>query len=317
MSAAPSADTGRISDLTVVFGLIITTPVVLLFPGFPQPIEWAFGIPFLLVVPGYALAAALFAGDPRGFRSGSADGELPGWAAKVAIALVTSALLVAVVGVTLAAVGSLQLTPTVLILAGISLGFAILARFRRRRFRSTTPYPTESSSGSPQKSVMFGKSGLQKVSLAVAIVVLLGALTFAGTTASGQSPYSEATLLGSEAQDLLEETETTFVAGEENTLGLALANHEGTPVEYEFVGKVQRVGPDGTVLEEERVDTASRQLAHNESVVVERTIVPSVTGENLRLQYLVYKGGAPADPTRENADLSLRVWIDVVDGESS
>lgn len=317
MSGARSKGRGRISDLTVLFALIVTTPAVLLLPGFPRSIEWAFGIPFLLVVPGYAITAALFASDPRGLRAGSGDGESPGWAAKVAIALVSSALVVAVVGAVLGAVGSLRLTPAVLAIAGISLAFAVIARFRRHRYRSTTRLARESPSGGRQESTNPGISGLQTVSLTIAILVLLAALTFAGTTTTVQSSYSEATLLASPDHDeLLEETETAFVAGEENSLGVALANHEGTTVEYELVGKLQRVDANGTVIAEERVDSGSVRLGHNESVVVERSIQPTLTGENLRLHYLVYKGGAPANPTAENADLSLRVWIDVAGGSA-
>lgn len=317
MSADPSTGTGRISDLTVLFGLIVSTPIVLLLPGIPRAIEWAFGIPFLLIVPGYALAAALFAGDHRGFKSGSGDGETPGWAAKVAIALVSSALVVAVVGSVLGAVGFLRLAPAILAIAGFSVVFAVIARVRRRRLRSTTRLARDSSTGRAQESATSALSGLQVVSLALAIIVLLAALTFAGTTTTVQSPYSEATLLASGDDDeLLGDTETTFVAGEETTLGVSLANHEGTPVEYELVGILQRVDADGNVLEEERVDSGRVRLAHNESVVLERSIEPTLTGEDLRLQYLVYKGEAPSDPTAENADLSLRVWIDVTGGSS-
>jgi len=40
---------------------------------------------------------------------------------------------------------------------------------------------------------------------------------------------------------------------------------------------------------------------------------PTRTGEELRVQYLLYAGEAPETPTRENSYRDLHLWIDVVE----
>jgi len=42
-----------------------------------------------------------------------------------------------------------------------------------------------------------------------------------------------------------------------------------------------------------------------------------MTGENLRVQYLLYRGDPPAEPTQENAYRSLHLWVDVFEDDAA
>lgn len=305
-------------DLWVVVLLTLGAGLALLVPGVPRAIEWAVGIPFLLVLPGYALLAAVFGGSVSG-PTAARQPDPPGWGAKAAMSLVTSAIVLGVLGVTLSTVGMLGLAPAVLTIGTVTLGGVVVARIRRRGVTVDTRPAPSSGESTIQVSSRSGTSGVQRVTLVIAILALVGAVAFAVTTPAQQSSFTEATLYAGPSAGELPDTEetTTLRADEENTVWVDLANHEGAPVDYEIVGQLQRVGSNGTVVEEEQVDRGQVRVEANETVRLERTIDPSMTGETLRLQYLIYKGAAPEDPGTDSADLSVHVWVEGVEGGST
>jgi uncharacterized membrane protein len=65
------------------------------------------------------------------------------------------------------------------------------------------------------------------------------------------------------------------------------------------------------VLERESIDRFSTRLAANETWTRQHTVSPSMTGERLRLVYLLYKNGLPAQPTTENAYRETHLWVNV------
>ena len=97
---------------------------------------------------------------------------------------------------------------------------------------------------------------------------------------------------------------------------VGLQNHEGETVQYSVVTAVQRVevvdnGTNVTVLEEEMGERYSTQVAHNETAMRNVSIQPTMTGERLRVVFLLYKGDPPATPTVDNAYRELHLWVNV------
>lgn len=303
------------TDLTLAVGVTVGAILALLVPGVPWPIEWAFGIPFLVVLPGYVLVAALAPAAPD--RSRTEPGASLGWAARAGLALVLSAVVVAGVGVLLATQGLLRLEPAVLLLSGVSLVGVVAAAIRRRSVpvsRRADPVAGVSSAGG---TGWIDTTKPQTVLLVVGLVALAGALAFAGGTAGVDDPYSEVYLSPQADGGAAGNGTMTLVAGEDNPVELVVENHEGHETSYNVVIQLQRVDSDGTVLDQQRLDRFDVRLGSNESGVAERSLSPSMTGERLRLRTLVYTGGAPDDATADNADLSLRHWVTVVGEEPS
>lgn len=297
-----------LTDLRLVVVLVVGAVLALLVPGVPWQVEWVFGLGLLLVAPGYAVVAALFPKRP-GLSTGGAGA--PGWPARFGLSLLGSAAVVAVVGVLFARQGLVRfsLAPAVLLIAGVTLLAVVVAAVRRTWVpvdRRADPLAAVSF-GTAADS--FGLTGAQSFVLLVSVVVLASALAFGGTSPV-EDPYSEAYLTGGETVDVGPE-QATLVAGADNTVALAIGNHEGEPTDYRVVVRLQRVGADGSVQAQERLDDFVVGLAANETRVVERSLDPSLTGDGLRFQVLVYKGGVDGDLGPGTADLSLRRWVNV------
>lgn len=315
-SRSPTRGRG-LTDVALVVVLVAGATVALLLPGVPRQIRWALGVPFVLLLPGYVIVAALFPARPT--IEQTAGPESPGWPARFGLSLVGSGIVVAVVGVALSVGGVLRLVPVVLTLAAITGVGALATWIRRRGVDAPTradPFGVVSLRG---LSGRLGLSTLQTVTFGVAVIALVGAVAYAGGTPMVEDPYSEVSLLGGEdSETLLGANDTvTLQNGAENAVSLRLENHEGQSTTYGIVGQVQRIGPDGTVLETQEVDRGQITVADGETVVVDRRIDPGMTGDAIRLRYLVYEGSIPDDPGAENADLVVRHWIEVSEGDST
>lgn len=306
----------RVTDLGLVVGLVVAATLALLVPGVPWPVEWLLGFPLLLLLPGYAVVSALFPERPGGPSEASRS---VGWPARAGLSLVVSAVVVAVVGVLFTSQGLVRLTlaPAVLSIGAVTLlavGIAVLRRRPVVRDRRADPV-ADTSNGSVAGT--FGISGVQSIVLVVSVLLLVSTLAFAGTSPA-EDPYSEVYLTDGEGVDIgPEDGAQTMIAGAENTISLDVENHEGRPTDYRVVIRLQRVDGDGTVLAGERLDDFRVGLAPEETGVYERPLEPTMTGERLRLQVLVYKGGVDGDLGPGTADLTLRLWVTVTDEGSA
>lgn len=302
------------TDLLLLVGLLAGATMALLVPGVPWPVEWAFGLPLLLLCPGYALVAALAPEAPsaRPETKRSLD-----WAARAGLTLVLSAVVVAVVGVLLGTLGLLRLTPVVGVVGGVSLAGAGVAAHRRRSIPVDRRGDPLVGVSPPTLSDRVDTSAPQTVLLIVAVVALAGALAFAGGTATAGDSYSEVYLSsGDDDVGSLGNGTMTFAAGGTTPVNLTLANHEGETVTYGVVVRLERVD-DGTVVDQQRLDRFDVRLDDGETRVAERRLSPSMTGERLRLRILVYTEDAPADAGADRAALVLRHWVTVAEEGSA
>ncbi|WP_071932800.1 DUF1616 domain-containing protein [Halodesulfurarchaeum formicicum] len=298
----------QVTDLRLVFSLTVAAMLVLLVPGVPWQIEWVFGLPLLVLLPGYAVVAALF---PRRPEASPAGGNSLDWPARFGLSLIGSAIVVAAVGVLFASEALVRLTlaPAVLSIGAVTLLAVVLAGVRRRpleRDHRADPVAGVSLGSMPGA---FGISGVQSLVLVVSVLLLVSTLAFAGTSPA-EDPYTEVYLTDGEDLDLgPAEGTQTMATGADSTVSLTIENHEGDPTDYRTVVRLQRV-ENGTVLGSERLDNFSVSLASEEIGVYERSLNPTMTGERLRLQVLVYKGGTEGEIDADSADLGLRLWVD-------
>lgn len=302
----------HVTDLRIVVLLGAAAMFALLVPGVPWQVEWMFGFPLLLLLPGYAAVAALFPERPDAPANGHRS---PDWPARFGLSLVLSAIIVAGIGVLIASSGLTRLTLTSIVLSIVAvtvLGVG-LAAVRRRplpRHRRADPVAVVAS-----ESVVsgVGTTGVQSLVLVFSIVLLATTLAFVGTSPA-EDPYSEVYLTGGEDVNIQPMNETqTMVAGAENTVSLTVENHEGVRSDYRVVILLQRVGDDGTVQVVERLDDFRVRLAPGDVSVYERVLVPTMTGEQLRFQVLVDKGSPEGNIDTDSADLSLRLYINVTE----
>jgi len=104
--------------------------------------------------------------------------------------------------------------------------------------------------------------------------------------------------------------------GERAEMIVGIENNEYEPTNYTVVVQLQEVEQEGNetrVIDRQEVDRFSTTLEHNATHHERHVLEPTRTGEELRVQYLLYAGEAPETPTRENSYRDLHLWIDVVE----
>jgi uncharacterized membrane protein len=113
---------------------------------------------------------------------------------------------------------------------------------------------------------------------------------------------------------------TDLTMGQPNRLVLGVGNRGGRSMEYTVVAQLQRIsGEDDerTVVERETLDRIRITASANETVRREHSFTPGMSGDRLRLVYLLYEGDVPAEPTIETADQRVHLWVDVDDASAS
>lgn len=310
----------RTSDLLVVVALAIVVPVAILTLDVPWAIRWALGIPYLLVMPGYALIAAAFPEAPRDRTARGPATQTPGWAARFGLSLVGSALLVATVAVGLSWTYGIYLVTVLPAISAVTIGASLLAMARRLLL-------PEARRADPLGEGIFaaGLGGLshtrfQTVLMVVAVVGLAGAVGYAIAVPPQGDGYSEVYLLeqGSDAQFAGGGEPPTIIAGTEYPLSIAIENHEHESVTYDVLIRAQRFAPDGTVRSQRTLDTADVELAPDTRHVLDRSVSLQATSDaRTRLQVLVFTDGLPENPDAANTTLAVHRWIEVVEGTNS
>lgn len=315
------------ADLAAVAGWTLLTAVAVFVPPIDEtPIRAALGVAFVLVAPGYALVAALFPDDR------AIDGL-----ERAALAIGTSIAVVPLVGLALSVTPvGLRTVPIVAALGGLTLALVAIAVQRRRecapdeRFR--VPYRAWLASAREELFHPDSRAdAVLNVLLIASIVLAAGAVGWAVFVPHGGEGFSEFYLL-TETNDgelVADDYPETLTAGESATLIVGIGNHEHERTTYGVVGQLQRVRienrtitdrPNATatppareVIVEERTELARFRttLADNETHHRTVSVRPRMTGERLRLQWLLYRGAIPDEPREETAYRTLHLWVNV------
>ena len=71
------------------------------------------------------------------------------------------------------------------------------------------------------------------------------------------------------------------------------------------------------MTEQRELDRFETQLEHDDSWHHAHEVEPTMTGEGIRLVWLLYvDADVPADPTAETADYDVHLWVDVTEPEA-
>lgn len=286
------------------------------------PVRVMVAVIFLLFVPGYALTMVLFpagrrtdAGPPH-VRGRSAVAALDGYE-RLSVSFGLSLALLPLFGLALATLAwgfdpaAVMRLTALFVVPATAVG--VLRRIRLDRdVRYTLPL------GRWRQRVVAGVyrapavDRLLNVALAVAVVVALGSLTVGlAAPQDGTSYTSFALLTRADGGDLVAaDYPTEFSEGQSQRLVFTVGNHEGGPVHYVIVVQVQRISDD-QVTDTQELERYNKRVPAGGTWQVRHSVAPSMTGEDLRLAYLLYRGSAPPDPTVQNAYRHVTLWIDV------
>jgi len=237
----------------------------------------------------------------------------------------------------------IRLVPIMIGISIFTLGATWIAARRRRAVppedRFAVPYRTWIES---IRSELFQPESntdlVLNILLVISILLAVSSVSYAVAVPKQGESLTEFYLLTEDESGALvaDEYPTEFVAGEERQLIIGIGNQEHQAINYTVVVELQRVefetgtqdqdpnatSPTGNitsiqVLEAEELGRIRTRLRHNDTWQRPYTIRPTMTGQNLRLAFLLYKGSPPRNPTVDTAYIELRLWVNVSQAQNS
>ncbi|WP_340099009.1 DUF1616 domain-containing protein [Salinibaculum salinum] len=331
------------ADLAATLALVGLTVLAVFVPVVSEtPLRVVIGLPFVLFVPGYAFIAALFPeagtkitddeaeehGDGEIRESGGMlDRGIDG-IERVALSFGLSIAIVPLIGLILNFTPwGIRLVPTMVAVSGFTVGCVAVAARRRRALPEDeqfhVPYrqwlaEARAELFEPDDRV----SAVLNVVLVLSILLAAASVTYAVAVPKDGESFTEFYLLTeNESGDLVaDDYPTNFTAGESRPLTVGIGNQEHEQTDYTVVVQLQRVDRERvdnqtrvSVEERQELDRMQAQLAHNETWHQPYEVTPRLTGQDLRLVFLLYRGSPPGEPTIENAYRETHLWVNVTE----
>lgn len=325
---------GVVLDLLFAVAYVLVVNLFLFTSVLPETVVSTFiGVGFVLLVPGYAFVAALFPepSDQAISLTSRSDGQARGgidWLERLALSFVTSIVVVTFLMVLLSGSQSgIQRESVVIGLSVFTLVATVVAAIRRVTLPSGHRYafPAGSWIATTFRKVWSPRTRLDAAMHVVVAVALVGAVVSAGYAVSvprsGESFTEFYVVTENENGELVaDEYPTNVIAGEQQSLVVGLSNQEHRTQDYSVVVLLQRADRDGNqaTVREKRV-VATKQLSsvsHNDTEHRRITFTPEMTGEDLRLQFLLYRGPPPETLSVESAYHDLHIWLSVSPAEN-
>ncbi|MBX0297803.1 DUF1616 domain-containing protein [Haloarcula nitratireducens] len=324
------------ADLVAVVAVIVFVNTVVYLPGIREtPIRAGLGLAFVLFIPGYTLIAALFpeasvspllTDDPAtdDFTESDDNDVASGidGIERVALSFGLSIAVVPLIGLVLNFTPwGIRLVPIMVAVSGVSLILTAVAASRRWAVppedRFQVPYQEWAGAA---RAELFEPATRTDTMLNVVLIgsVLLatGSVGFAITNPTQGESFSEFYLLTeNETGELVaDDYPTELERGQSRTLTVGIGNHEHERVNYTVVAELQQVtivNNSTRVQEANELRRFQAVVGDNETWHRQHTITPQMTGDRLRLQYLLYKG-EPATPlNRSAAYREVHLWVNV------
>ncbi|SFK64970.1 Uncharacterized membrane protein [Halogranum rubrum] len=329
------------ADLAAVIAFVLLTIGAVFIPGVNDSVlRVIIGLPFVLFLPGYAFIAALFpeageepdenvaiAAEPgeslseEEISAVESRGGIDGLE-RVALSFGTSIAIVPLIGLILNFTPwGIRTLPIVASVGGFTVIAAAVASSRRQRVptadRFSVPYRTWIGAGKRELFEPQSKTdGVLNVVLVVSLLLAAGSVGYATTVPKDGESFSELYLLteSDDGERVADNYPTEFTQGESKQLYVGIGNHEHEAVNYTVVTELHRVQVQNNsteVLEQQELRQFQTRLGANETWQRKHNVTPQLTGERLRLTYLLYKGDAPADPTVNNSYREVHLWVNV------
>lgn len=304
---------------------------VLVFDLAWTPIRLALTLPFVLLLPGYALLSALFPerGD-QGFDL------LERVVLSVALSLAVVSIAAYLANFT---PYGIRLAPVLVAVVGWSVAFAAVGLVRRARLAPQDRYRLQWATGDSTLPTLFSirqrgihaqrgpfepeneRHLLLNVLLVFSVLVLVAGgayLAIAAPSLPDAEPHTEYYLLSeNEEGDLTaNDLPTELSTGSAEPIHVGIENREGETRTYTTVVLQQQVtlADDGSEVEsvesEEELDRFETTVDAGESEETEYELTPTAGGD-VHVWFLLYQGDVPDDPSPENADRTTRLTASV------
>lgn len=288
------------SDLLTVIGLVLLTDIFVLMPGLSETVlRNILGLPLVLFLPGYALIAALF----------PAKSDLDG-IERTALSFGLSIAVVPLIGLALNYTPwGIKLLPILISLSVFTILMCALAYLRRERLPEADAFEVpfrEMAQGLKAEILEKPEPGLDKaltIVLVLSILLSVSTLIYVVITPKEGEHFTEFYILGPDG--MADNYPTKYAPGGSGKVIVGIINHEYMPVNYTLEVRLENrsIPLPG--------DMQQIALAHNETWEKPLTLTPSLEGEDMKLEFLLFNETDKTTPYRD-----LHLWIDVGSNET-
>lgn len=312
----------------VVTGLLGLWTVVVAFAGLGGfPGRTALGLVAILFAPGYAFVSALFPqqNSETGFfedvrAEGTGNDGRVSVVERVLLAVVLSVCTIPLLGLGLDfAQVEIQTAAFLGTVGAATLVLTIIASIRRYRTLPWERFDPEVGGflrtlPGQLRSVQ-ARSNLTLL-LIIGFVIAGAGIGVAVLDAERGEQFTEFSLLSEDPETgelVAEGYPEEIPRGESETIHVGITNNEGETLEYSVVTVVQSIDDSGQIQEVETVDEFTVTVQDGETWREPHSLSPTMTGEELRVTYLLYIGSPPENetPTAQNSYRSVHIWVDV------
>ena len=316
------------ADLAAVVVLVFLTIAAVVLPGIrTTPLRVLFGLPFVLFVPGYAFIAALFPEQGHGPSdeetpdAGSSTRGIDG-IERVALSFGLSIAIVPLIGLILNFTPwGIRLGPVLASVSAFTLVATVVAARRRWELPSEERFRVPYGRWIEHAKAEFLDPDTQRdqvlnVLLVLSILLAVSSVGYAVAVPKPGESFTELYLLteNEDGELVADGYPSTVTAGEAQPLVVGIGNHEHEQVQYTLLVELHRVQTQNnstTVLQREQLTRFDPTLDANETWHQPHTVRPTLTGERLRLTYLLYRGSPPQQPSVDSAYRETHLWLNV------
>jgi uncharacterized membrane protein len=287
------------SDLKLVIALVLLTNTFILIPFLSNsPIRTALGLPMVLFIPGYALIAALF----------PAKDDLDG-IERVALSFGLSIAVVPLIGLGLNYTPwGIRLIPILVSLSCFTISMALITIYRREALAENAFIVPFQDIYDSARAEIFSKpdSKLDRILSIILVLSILASvitLAYVVVTPKQGEKFTEFYILGPEG--MADGYNTELEDGDSVDVIVGIVNHE-----YEIVDYSLELQLNNKSIEMPE-DLRHISLAHNQTWEKPLSFIPTDTGTEMKLQYLLYRQENMTEAYRD-----LHLWINISESEA-
>jgi uncharacterized membrane protein len=282
-------------DLSIVAALVLLTDLFILIPELAAtPIRTVLGLPMVLFLPGYALIAALF----------PAKDDLDG-IERLALGFGLSIAVVPLMGLGLNYTPwGIRLIPILVSLSVFTLFMCVVAVYRRVQLPSDKAFSVSSRevyealkapvSSQPESRL----DRILTIILVISVLASVVALAYVVVTPKQGEKFTEFYILGMDGK--ADNYTTHFTLGDNGQVIVGVVNHEYERVKYTMD---IRLNNDSLSIPS---NVQSFSLEHNATWERPLVFTPNSVGNNMKLEFLLYKNDNLTVPYRD-----LHLWVNV------
>lgn len=329
-------------DLVAVVLYVVVVDVLVLGIGLSGSLlRTGLVLPLAVFLPGYALVSLVFPeryGEARQTvarrASSRVDPEVGERGipplARLLLGVTASIVVVPLVVAAESFVVGIYLRPVLVGVSALTIAFclwALAARLRlspTERFDVRAFWPWRSGRRTPGGPSSRSLRGPLTILLVVSMLSMAGSVAFAaalplaGISGPESSDHTEFYLVteSDNGTYVMDDYPQQFEPGESRPLFVAIENHDTDATRYTVVAtlqRIERVDGQEQVASQTELERFEERVEGGETVHLRHDVEPPARGDNLRLVYLLYEGDPPSNPSMENANQKLQLWI-TVDG---